>query len=211
VNDPVLLLTGPPGAGKTTIANVLALEFERAVHVESDRFFRSIRSGYIEPWKPESHEQNVVVMRIVAAAAAGYAAAGYFTIVEGIISPNWFFAPLCDALQTAGNAVAYAVLRPTLATCSARLSTRANGELRDMRVVEQLWREFSNLGALERHVIKSGDGHPGTTARELRQRLREGRLTVCHHDPRDTRIPRATRAWHEGLAESPKTRGLSGC
>jgi len=86
----VLILTGPPGAGKTTVARLLAKSSPRAAHVESDSFFHFIGSGYIEPWKTEAHEQNVVVMRIVAAAAAGYADAGYFTIVDGIVSPRWF-------------------------------------------------------------------------------------------------------------------------
>jgi hypothetical protein len=53
-------------------------------------FFHFIRSGYVEPWKPESHEQNRIVMGIVANAAATYAAAGYFTIVDGIIIPPGF-------------------------------------------------------------------------------------------------------------------------
>jgi hypothetical protein len=63
--------------GKTTVAQALADRSERAVHLESDRFLHFIRSGYVEPWRPESHEQNEVVTRIVAGAAAAYAAAGY--------------------------------------------------------------------------------------------------------------------------------------
>jgi tRNA uridine 5-carbamoylmethylation protein Kti12 len=76
VPEPILILTGPPGAGKTTTARLLTTGPERAAHLESDSFFHFIRAGYVEPWKPESDEQNTTVMRIVAAAAAGYAGGG---------------------------------------------------------------------------------------------------------------------------------------
>lgn len=120
----VLILSGAPGVGKTTAASILAGRFDRAVHLESDAFFRFVRSGYVEPWKPESQEQNRIVMQIVAEAAAGYAAAGYFTIVDGIVIPRWFLAPLRDALYEAGHDVAYAVLRAPLEVCRARVQGR---------------------------------------------------------------------------------------
>src|SRR5204862_7215634 len=73
----VLILSGPPGAGKTTVASLLTADAERAVHVEADTFFRFVRGGYIDPSTPPSHEQNGVVMRAVADAAAAYAHGGY--------------------------------------------------------------------------------------------------------------------------------------
>jgi hypothetical protein len=66
------------------------------VHLKTDLFWQCITSGCIDPWKPESHEQNTLVMQIVAEVAARYARAGYFTVIDGIVSPHWFFPPLRD-------------------------------------------------------------------------------------------------------------------
>lgn len=44
-DTPVLILTGPPGADKTTTAEILAARLDSAVHLEADPFFRFIRSG----------------------------------------------------------------------------------------------------------------------------------------------------------------------
>jgi hypothetical protein len=176
--DPVLILTGPPGSGKTTTARLLAANAERAVHLESDSFFRFIQTGFIEPWKPESHEQNTIVMRIVAGAAAGYADAGYFTIVDGIISPGWFFEPLMDSLRDAGHRVAYAILRPSLAVCASRAVGHGSGRLSDASVVERLWQDFADLGSLERHVIDIDTQSADEVAGLLGQRLRDGDLAT---------------------------------
>jgi adenylate kinase family enzyme len=176
--DPVLLLTGPPGAGKTTTARLVAARSERAVHLESDVFFHFICAGYVDPWRSESHQQNTTVMSIAAAAAAGYADAGYFTIVDGIISPRWFFEPLRGALQQAGHAVAYAVLRAPLAVCLSRAGDRDASRLSDPAVVEQIWRDFADLGPLDRHAIDTDGKGADEVADALAQRLRDGLLMV---------------------------------
>ena len=136
------------------------------MHLEADRFFTFIESGFVEPWKAESHAQNETVMRIVGDAAAAYAGAGYFTVVEGIVIPRWFLGPLSDALRAAGHTVAYAVLHAPLELCLARRDQI------DAEVVESIWTQFQDLGELEAHAIDVGDATPDAVVRELTDGLR---------------------------------------
>jgi predicted kinase len=150
---PVLILTGPPGVGKSTTAAILAERAAAGVHLESDVFFRFIRGGRIEPWKPESHEQNLVVMRIAGEAAARYAGAGYFVVIDGIVLPHWFLGPLRDTLREAGQEVAYLVLHAPLEICASRAAEREDVPLSQPEVVSDLWSQFEDLGEFERHRL----------------------------------------------------------
>jgi predicted kinase len=173
----ILILTGAPGSGKTSVGRCLARRWRRSVHLESDQFFHFIQSGYVEPWRSGSHGQNQAVMGIVAQAAAGYMQAGYATVIDGIVLPGWFFEPLRNALQREGFAVAYAVLRPSLAVAQNRARTRL-GSLSDPAVIEQIWKGFTDLGVLESHAIDSTDQTPEQTATAIEDRLKAGSLRV---------------------------------
>lgn len=177
-DTPVLILTGPPGVGKTTTAKILGGRSGPAVHLEADLFFRFIISGYVEPWKRESQDQNALVMGIVADAATSYARAGYRTLVDGIVIPRWFLAPLRDALSGAGLQVAYAVLRAPLSVCASRIEAREGLGFSDPAAIEKIWLEFAELGEFERNVVEVDGLTPDQVADAIALRLADGDLAV---------------------------------
>jgi dephospho-CoA kinase len=72
---PLLVVTGPPGAGKSAVTRVLADRFEPSVVVEGDAFFAFLARGAVPPWLPESNAQNEIVAEAAASAAGRYASA----------------------------------------------------------------------------------------------------------------------------------------
>lgn len=175
----VLILTGPPGVGKTTVAGLLAQRAERFVHLEADRFFFFIKSGFIEPWDPASDEQNQLAMGTAAAAAASYAAAGYETVLEGIVIPRWTLGVIRATLEAASVPTAYAVLRAPHSVCADRVHEReGDPDLFEPGVLAAISSEFDNLGEFERHAIDVADMDAEEAAAAVAGRFDGGDLAL---------------------------------
>jgi hypothetical protein len=111
--------------------------------------------------------------------SGGTLRAGYFTVIDGIVSPRWFLEPLRDALATAGVRIAYAILRPPLPVAIERATIDSAAGLADRSVIEQLWHGFADLDeTLERHVIDNSEQTPEETLVAIEERLRLGTLAV---------------------------------
>jgi predicted kinase len=153
----VLLLTGPPGAGKTTSAPLVAEHFAPSVAIEADALWAHVVRGFIEPWEKGSHEQNRALVRASLAAAARLAGAGYATVLSGHIGP-WFIDVVNDELSDLTVPAVYMVLRPSLEECLARCVERQSdprhaGALTNENVIRELYNSYSNLNTFEPHVV----------------------------------------------------------
>lgn len=93
---PIVLVTGPPGAGKSTVGRLVAEAFARSVFIEADIVRESIVGGFVQPgpdmFRDEGVQQFALQREIVVHWALRKAEAGYVPIVDDApIPPHGHF------------------------------------------------------------------------------------------------------------------------
>lgn len=169
----VIIVTGPPGAGKSTVSRLLADELSPSVHLNADDFYACIRQGWIAPYLPRADRQNQIVIDVVAQAAFGYASGGYQVICDGIVGP-WFIDVFRAVAAVRDLPLHYVVLRPDEATTLDRAVGRTAEALTDPEPIRSLHRRFTGLGAFEEHVLDSTRLDPRATVNAVVDGLTSG-------------------------------------
>lgn len=150
----IVVITGSPGTGKTTISGRVAKEssMEKSVHMHTDDFYHYLSKGAIPPYLPESNEQNLIVIEAFLEAAKRYARSEYDVIVDGIIGP-WFLEPWLNIVRE-GYEVHYIILRASKEETMKRAVERSKLDREtNIELVETMWEQFNNLVRYESHVI----------------------------------------------------------
>ena len=115
----VWLITGAPGAGKSTVSDALCRRFDRAVRIPVDDIRDWVRSGFASPleWTAETTRQFALARRGAARIAADYADAGFVAVLDDVVPES----ELDQYTDYLGNiALRKVLLNPSLETVLAR-------------------------------------------------------------------------------------------
>lgn len=120
----IWLILGIQASGKSTVADLLASRFDRAVHVRGGQFYRWAVRGWAHPDKPmtpEAQRHLDLRYRLSAIVAGEYREAGFTTIVQD----NMFGRDVTSWLGTLRAPHCHVVvLRPSLDVVALRDRTR---------------------------------------------------------------------------------------
>lgn len=172
----VVLITGTMAAGKSTVAELLAKRFPRAVHVRGDLFRRSIVSGRVEltPDMPaEALRQLMLRYRLATSVADTYAAEGFVAVVQDIIIGP-VLAEVVDLVRTRPAYVV--VLDPEPAVVEAREVRREKSgygaRWSATELVSQLRTTTPRIGLW----VDTSNQQPAETVDTILDRLQEARV-----------------------------------
>ena len=87
-DDSVWLISGIPGAGKSTVSREIARQFPRSAHVELDRVREMIVSGYLKPGQEplaDSDAQLELGVHNAALLADSLMEAGFTPVVDDVV------------------------------------------------------------------------------------------------------------------------------
>lgn len=169
----LLVVTGPPGAGKSTVARLIADHLPSSALVEGDAFFGFLANGAIDPWLPESHDQNHVVTAAAALATATFATGGYATVYDGVLGP-WFLPHFAASSGLAS--FDYALLLPSADECARRVIGRVGHSFDDDAATRHMHHQFATADVADRHVFVDPPGRPEAVAQAVLAAVTAGRL-----------------------------------
>jgi len=164
-----IILTGTPGAGKSSVGAALAGMLEAGAHIPVDFFRKMVKGGYASPhhWSDEVSRQYRIARKSAAQTALNLAAGGFTPILDDIVSADWVQEWIADL---AGLDCRFVLLRPSLEAALERNRTRTIWTV-DETVLRKLHTMLGGDYTRSWLTIDNTEGTAEEAAAEIRRRL----------------------------------------
>ena len=183
--EQIIILSGPPGAGKTSVAEALCERFDRMVHIEVDDLRAAVKAGYRRPWETDRQavEQILLSVRNACAIARESIALRYAVVISDVVTAE--VVPLYRAALEGVGATAHLVtLLPALDVNLARDATRTTTIPDRVRVLHPELSRDTSSSAIPGAVLEtSGDLDARMTADRVQDAVSRGTAVFIEREP----------------------------
>jgi predicted kinase len=171
---PLILLSGPPGAGKTTVAKELKAILPGPVaYIEGDKFWSFFPPGMVQE-DADIKSNFKTIMTSMTSASLAYIRAGCQVIIDFSIPP-WFVPTVFKITNDRNIALEYVVIRPSEEVCAQRAAARAEGAVADYSIYKKFYASFDSAA---RHTICDDAGDAALIAAHILEGLQKGIFRV---------------------------------
>ena len=142
-----ILLTGPPAAGKNSVAYHLAFMREKCAVIDTDDIRWMLRQPHIHPWEDGAHVVLEFAIKQATMLAHSFLSEGYDTVILDVINPTTL------ALYQSLLPLKTVALTPSLTELEARLKGRGDTELSDRQ--RELHERYQTLNLFDLKIDNS--------------------------------------------------------
>jgi len=183
------VISGVPGAGKSSVAGLVADSLPRSAVPDADALARMVRSGWVGPiGEPadEARAQLRLRTRNVCLLAGSFAEAGFFPVIDHVVADREMLEAMLGWLQP--RPVWFVTLAPDLSTARARNATRPERERIDYDIsglYADIQRELSTRAGGSTPQRSAPRTRPrGSSLRPAREQSSRGLARVPPHRSR---------------------------
>lgn len=174
----ILILTGPHGVGKSTVALALADRYDRVAHVEVDVLRHIVTpTGYKAPGKPGFEHQHEIAVRNATDIARNFYAERFAVIIDDVVPTKADIDAYIETLRPAQAPVHVVTLMASLEACQDR-NRASKSERQPPERVERIWRLFKDAKDLPGPAIDCTDMPAYAVADRLQELTTHGESIV---------------------------------